>query len=206
MAKKLFLTEILSHLKTLDTFEERVAFFQHQRTPALEQLCYYSFGEGFKFDVEIPTDYKPLNVPMGMGDVNLSAELRRFYIFTTTSPADAKRKRLLLLGLLNNLPPEEATLVTDILSGKIRTKYQNFTHQLVSTVYPQIPIKEVVENKVETVEEKPVEVEKVVAVVEKKVVKKEKPKQKVKAKKCPNCPHYMSSHGPDGCKKCDCKG
>ena len=146
MIRKLFLPEVFAELAKAETFEDQVTLMKQQHSLALLQLCNYAWNPDCEFDVEIP-EIKKDTRPIGFSGINLFSEIRRMYIFTKKhSPATPKKKKQLLYTLLMELDSTEAKLIVDLLTGEIRN-YPNFTRELVSTLYPLIPLPEVVENK-----------------------------------------------------------
>lgn len=103
-----------------------------------------AFNPAVKFDItKVPT-YKPSNLPEGLNDSYLHQELSKLYLFIEGHPRRAtklpeKKEQSILTQILCYLHPEEAQILTSLLTKTVASQVKGLTAKLAKEAFPQLP-------------------------------------------------------------------
>lgn len=124
--------------KAPDTLS-RVKILQENKSDALIQFLQGVYNPTVKFVVtEIP-EYKPVEVPPGMGYTSMEMEMRNAYIYQEGHPRrpptlPLKRTNELLIQVLEALEPREAKLFSNMLLKRLDVPCMS--RALAETAFP----------------------------------------------------------------------
>lgn len=144
MSSELLYSEIFEKFETLETRTDKIAYLQKVSNRPFIEFLTAIFNPNVQFDVDIP-DYRASFDPAGLSMTYLDSEMGRLYRFVIGHPkrADnltAKKKTELLLVVLESLHKDEAKLLTQLLTKKIKVK--GLTAKLVAEAFPEIYVGE----------------------------------------------------------------
>ena len=111
--------EILDEFENVHTKKERMAVLEKNLSRVLVEVLELTYHPNYQWLItEMPHDYVFPDTPKGMGYMQLTTELRKFYLFRKGDPAAARltdrRRHELLIQLLESLEPREAEVVMGI--------------------------------------------------------------------------------------------
>lgn len=140
MSSELLYSEIFEKFETLQTRAEKIEYLRKVANKPFIEFLTGAFNPNVQFDVDIP-DYRPSFDPPGLSMTYLDAEMQRIYRFVVGHPRrpenlSAKKKTELLLVVLESLHKDEAKLLVDLLTKKIKIK--GLTPKLVNEAFPEI--------------------------------------------------------------------
>jgi hypothetical protein len=112
--------EIFDEFESAKNDEQRSNVIGNNLSPTLVKVLEYTFHPGYRWKIkDLPTNYKPADIPPGMSYAGLGKELRKVYMFQEGHPTaeslSEDRRTELLLQLLENLEPREAEVVMGIM-------------------------------------------------------------------------------------------
>jgi hypothetical protein len=144
MSSELLYSEIFTKFESLETRAEKIAYLQKVANNPFVEFLEGAFNPNIQFDVEIP-DYRASFDPAGLSMTYLDAEMQRIYRFVVGHPRraenlTAKKKTELLLVVLESLHRDEAALLVQLLTKKVKVK--GLTPKLVHEAFPQIYVGE----------------------------------------------------------------
>ena len=142
MSSELLYSEIFEKFETLETRAERIEYLKKVVNRPFIEFLTGVFNPNVQFDVEIP-DYRPSFDPPGLSMTYLDSEMQRIYRFVVGHPRRAenlsdKKKSELLLVVLESLHKDEAQLLVQLLTKKVKVK--GLTAKLVHEAFPEIYI------------------------------------------------------------------
>jgi hypothetical protein len=134
--------EIFDEFEEAKSKKDRMDIIGKNLSKTLHDVLLLTFHPDYKFKIkELPEDYKPnqSNLP-GLSYAKLSTEIRKLYMFqegnaTAESLTDKKRKQL-LLELLNILEPREAEVIMGIFNKDQGVK--GLTYKFVKEAFPNM--------------------------------------------------------------------
>lgn len=140
MSSELLYSEIFEKFETLPTRAEKIEYLRKVANKPFIEFLTGAFNPNVQFDVDIP-DYRPSFDPPGLSMTYLDAEMQRIYRFVVGHPRrpenlSAKKKSELLLVVLESLHKDEAKLLVDLLTKKVKIK--GLTPKLVTEAFPEI--------------------------------------------------------------------
>jgi hypothetical protein len=140
MSSELLYSEIFEKFETLESREDKITYLKKVANRPFIEFLTGMFNPNVQFDVAIP-DYRPSFDPPGLSMTYLDAEMQRIYRFVVGHPRRAegltdKKKSELLLVVLESLHKDEAKLLVELLTKKVKVK--GLTAKLVSDVFPEI--------------------------------------------------------------------
>lgn len=135
--------EILDQVKNATDKNLKINTLRANNTQALREVLKYSFLPHLKFFTNQVPKYKPDNPPEGMSFNSLFNECRRFYILTEEpvefslcgKRTNANRKMEILTQILENIHPNEAEVLSRMVTGDF-SKYYGITKKLVEEAFP----------------------------------------------------------------------
>lgn len=142
MSSELLYSEIFEKFETLPSRAEKILYLQKVSNAPFIEFLNGAFNPNIQFDAPIP-DYRPSFDPPGLSMTYLDAEMQRLYRFVVGHPRrpanlSDKKKSELLLVVLESLHKDEAKLLVDLLTKKVKIK--GLTPKLVHEAFPQIYI------------------------------------------------------------------
>jgi hypothetical protein len=142
MSSELLYSEIFDKFESLPSRAEKIAYLQKVANKPFVEFLSGAFNPNIQFDVIIP-DYRPSFDPPGLSMTYLDAEMQRLYRFVVGHPKrpenlSDKKKSELLLVVLESLHKDEAKLLVELLTKKIKVK--GLTPKLVHEAFPEIYI------------------------------------------------------------------
>lgn len=135
------LHEVFTEFEKAESRNDKIAVLRFNRSYALRYVLQGIFDPRIKFTVtEIP-EFKPLITPIGMGWSTISQELGRVYLFQEGNPRTPpalteKRKKEILIQILEALEPKEADIFANMLLKK--TKVKGLTEKIVKEAFPDL--------------------------------------------------------------------
>lgn len=135
------LSELLSEFAKLKKHDDRINFLRNHNSLSLATLLQCTFHPNIKFIEGIIPEFKPSEVPGGMGYANLHTELIRTYLFIKDNPmspatlSNARRKEI-LVQILENLEAPEANLYLGMMNKNL--KIRGLTHKVVKEAFPSL--------------------------------------------------------------------
>lgn len=145
--------EILDEFKRAPTRSEKIKVLRENNTLEFETTLRLVFDPRVHFvPMEIPP-YKPLDTPPGMGYTSIFKELPRMYIFVENSPEfpknlPAKRRKEILIQILEALEPKEAQVFVGILQKNLGIEESDA--EIIKEAYPNLLNKQYYEQKTQT--------------------------------------------------------
>ena len=142
MQKKM-IYEVLNEIKNATDKNQKIVTLRLNNTQALREVLRYAFTPQLKFFTNQVPKYKPDNPPEGMSFNSLFNECRRFYILTEEpvefslcgKRTNANRKMEILTQILENIHPNEAEVLSRMVTGDF-SKYYGITKKLVEEAFP----------------------------------------------------------------------
>jgi hypothetical protein len=107
--------EILDELKDCKTEVELKTVLLANRSPALKWLFQYVFRKDAVFSFDKLPSFRPDPGPMGLNPSSLYYEIKRFYVLLEATKIPLKKKRELLIQILERIHPSEAEVVGQML-------------------------------------------------------------------------------------------
>jgi hypothetical protein len=140
LSSELLYSEIFEKFETLETRADRIAYLKKVANRPFIEFLTGVFNPNIQFDVIIP-DYSPSFDPPGLSMTYLDAEMQRIYRFIVGHPKRPenltdKKKSELLLVVLESLHKDEAKLLVQFLTKKVKVK--GLTAKLVNEAFPEI--------------------------------------------------------------------
>jgi hypothetical protein len=133
--------EVFDEFELAKTKQERMNVIGKNLSKALTEVLLFAFHPDYQWHFkEMPDNYKPKDVPKGMSYLQLSTELRKFYLYRKGDPTADKltvqKRTQLLLELLENLEPREAEVVMGIFNKDFGVKGLNY--KFVKEAFPNL--------------------------------------------------------------------
>lgn len=140
MSSELLYSEIFEKFETLSSRTEKIDYLRKVGNKPFVEFLTGVFNPNVQFDVKIP-DYRPSFDPAGLSMTYLDAEMQRIYRFVVGHPRRAenltdRKKSELLLVVLESLHKDEAKLLVELLTKKVKVK--GLTAKLVHEAFPEI--------------------------------------------------------------------
>jgi hypothetical protein len=140
MSSELLYSEIFEKFETLSTRAEKIEYLRKVANKPFIEFLTGAFNPNVQFDVDIP-NYRQSFDPAGLSMTYLDSEMQRLYRFVVGHPRraenlSAKKKTELLLVVLESLHKDEAKLLVDLLTKKVKVK--GLTPKLVHEAFPEI--------------------------------------------------------------------
>jgi hypothetical protein len=132
--------EVFDDFRKAKTKKDRIAVLKENETSALVNVLRGTFHPGAKFVIkEAPNWKKEVNIPPGMAYSNMSQALDKIYLFMENHPRTPtalteKRKKELLIQVLESLEPKEADVYMGIILKD--QKVPHLTEALVNETFP----------------------------------------------------------------------
>lgn len=147
MSSELLYSEIFEKFETLETRADRIEYLRKVSNRPFIEFLTGVFNPNVQFDAPIP-DYRESHDPAGLSMTYLDAEMQRIYRFVVGHPRRAegltdKKKTELLLVVLESLHRDEAKLLVQLLTKKVKVK--GLTAKLVHEAFPEIFIGDTVD-------------------------------------------------------------
>jgi hypothetical protein len=126
--------------------EERLMVLQQYSThTGFRNWLQGVFHPGVKFHEIDISDYKPEEIPPGMGYTTFDNEFKRMYLFVKGHPKcppglTEKRRKELFLQILEALEPDEAQMVINMVNKKTGVKH--LTKKLVKQAMPDLNLED----------------------------------------------------------------
>tara|TARA_Y100001937_G_scaffold26897_1_gene38505 strand:- start:6562 stop:6999 length:438 start_codon:yes stop_codon:yes gene_type:complete len=133
---KLFVSEIIDQLGTIDSFEKRVEHLKSNTSKCLRTILKYAFDSSLSPDVKELPEYKADDVPIDFAYNDLHSVYSRLYLFFDKSVSKDSKRNHLLLGILESLPKEEAEVFAGAATQSLKKKY--LTEFLVRKAFPRL--------------------------------------------------------------------
>jgi hypothetical protein len=138
--------EILDEFKNAKTELEKRQVLVKNATPDFISFLQLSFSPSVKFSLN-EAEYKPSNMPAGMGYTNMGNAIKKSYLFIEGHPKRApnltvEKTKILLTQILESLEAREAELYIAMLKKSV--KIPHLTPKLLEKTFPGIfesPIK-----------------------------------------------------------------
>jgi hypothetical protein len=132
--------EIFDEVEQRKSKADRLAVLRCNANKTLKTLLQYAFDPNIKFDVTVP-EYRPSDAPIGLGYNSIHEELGRVYLFQENHPRrppnlSDKRKKEILIQMLESMEAREAKIFEQMLSKKLKVK--GLTYGLVKEAFPEI--------------------------------------------------------------------
>ena len=111
--------EMLDDIDAAPTKKLKMVALQNNLCKVLADVFMLTYHPGYQWLIsELPHTFQFSDIPPGMGYMQLSTELRKFYLFRRGDPGAAaiseKRRQEILYLLLKSLEPREAEVVMGI--------------------------------------------------------------------------------------------
>lgn len=135
------LYEVFDDFEKAKTKKDRMGVIGGNLSKTLHDVLMLTYHPDFQWLIdEIPDEYRVKNIPQGMGYAQLTTELRKMYLFrkgdgTAEKLTDKKRKQL-LVELLESLEPREAEVVMGILQKDQHVK--GLDYKFVKEAFPNM--------------------------------------------------------------------
>jgi len=142
MSDKLY-SEIFEEFNKSSNKTDRIAVLRKYESKNFKDFFVFLFNPNVKFDVELPTTYRPAIEPAGLNYTYLNLEIPKLYRFIKDHPRRSpnlteKKKTDLLRVILESLHKDEARIMIGLLQKKIDIKF--LTSNLVKEAFPNIEI------------------------------------------------------------------
>lgn len=132
----LLISERLEPIRKMKTNEEKVEALR--RIPALghgvKSVLKYAYDPVIELDFKRLPDFKPDRAPAGQNPDSLYNQVKYFYVLDKRTKIDLKRKENVLLNILESIHPDDAALVGEMLTRKIK----NIPKGVVEKAWPDI--------------------------------------------------------------------
>ena len=133
--------EVFDEFELATNKKERMEVIGKNLSKTLTEVFLFAYHPEYQwFFKEIPENYKPKNIPAGMGYLQLSTELRKFYLYrkgdATAEKLTPTKRTQLLLEFLENLEPREAEVVMGIFNKDLGVKGLNY--KFVKEAFPNL--------------------------------------------------------------------
>lgn len=131
--------EIFEEVENSPDTLSKIAVLRQNANPALLLYLKNVFNPGVRFCVESVPEYKPQDMPVGMGFTSIDMELKRSYLFQPghpSRPANLSQKRMneILIQILESLENKDAAIFADMFRKK--TPYPSITRALAESAFP----------------------------------------------------------------------
>ena len=112
--------EVWDEFEQANNKKERMAVIAGNLSKTLHDVLLLTYHPNCNWYItELPEEYRIPDTPPGLGYASLSTELRRLYMFQKGHPTaenlSEKKRKELLIELLENLEPREAEVVIGVL-------------------------------------------------------------------------------------------
>jgi hypothetical protein len=133
--------EIFDEFEAAGNKQERMEVIGKNLSRMLTEVFLFGYHPDYEWHFkEMPDNYRPKDVPQGMSYLQLSTELRKFYLYRKGDPTSDKltteKRTQLLLELLENLEPREAEVVMGIFNKDFGVKGLNY--KFVKEAFPNL--------------------------------------------------------------------
>lgn len=133
--------EVFDEFELATNKQERMNVIGNNLSKTLTEVLLFGFHPDYQWHFkEVPDNYMPKDVPQGMSYLQLSTELRKFYLYRKGDPTADKlttqKRNQLLLELLENLEPREAEVVMGIFNKDFGVK--GLTYKFVKEAFPNL--------------------------------------------------------------------
>lgn len=133
--------EIFEEIENAGSKEDRLRILRNNTSWALRSTLKGAFDPNVRFVFDKMPDYTPSLDPPGLSQTSLHQELTRCYLFEVGNPKvvptlTEKRKREILLQMLEALEAKEAKVLEGILTKKLKVKGLNYA--LVKEAFPDL--------------------------------------------------------------------
>jgi hypothetical protein len=128
------LPEILDEIYLCITEDEVKTVLRKNQSPALCLMLQYVFRPESSFTIKELPPYKPDSGPIGISPSSLFVELKRFYVLQDAKDMPEKKKKEILIQMLESVHPTEAVLIGKILKKDLGIPL--LTKELVKQVFP----------------------------------------------------------------------
>lgn len=135
------ISEIFEEFEQRKTKEDRLAVLRYNANWALRSTLKGVFDPNVQFTITEVPQYTPSLDPIGLSATSLHQELGRFYIFEKNNPKVSpslteKRKKEILIQMLEALEAKEAKVLEGILTKKLKVK--GLTYEIVKEAFPDL--------------------------------------------------------------------
>ena len=132
--------EIFYQVSQAKTQKEKVEILQKNGDAVVKQMLNYNFNPAIEFDLpEGAPPYKTdKSIPIGMGESNIYAEARRFYIFLKEKQLPRIRKEGLFIQVLEGLHYTDAECLIAIKDKNLSKVYKGLTEKVVREAFPDL--------------------------------------------------------------------
>lgn len=135
------LYEIFDEVNKRTERSDKIAVLRFNTSFALKSVLKGAFDPTVEFVFDKPVNYKPSDMPIGMGYSSIHQELSRAYLFeknnSTVDPnLTQKRKEELLTQILESLEAREAELFQGMILKDL--KVEGLTYDLVKEAFPDL--------------------------------------------------------------------
>jgi hypothetical protein len=139
MAKNIY--EIFDEFELAKSKKEKMDVIERNLSATLVKVLELTFHPNYTWmENDIPENYKVPNVPVGFSYIQLSTELRKFYMFLKGDPTaerlTPKRRNEVLIQILESLDPRESEVVAGIFRKDQCVK--GLTYDFVKEAFPQM--------------------------------------------------------------------
>lgn len=115
--------EVFDEFVSAPTKQDKINVLRKNDTFALRNLLIGTYNPNVQFVIEKAPQYKPSDVPPGLGYTTIHQELGRVYLFEKNNPKvnhnlSQDRKEQLLIGMLEALEKREAEVFLNMILKK----------------------------------------------------------------------------------------
>lgn len=133
--------EVFDEFELASTKQEKLLVIQKNLSSTLVNVLKLTFHPNFQWLVsEFPTEYKIPDTLPGISTCQLGTELRKLYLFrkgdTTAETLTERKRKELLIQLLESLEPREAEVVIGIFKKNQGVK--GLTYKFVKEAFPDM--------------------------------------------------------------------
>jgi hypothetical protein len=134
--------EVLDEFEQAEGKKAKMVVIENNLSPTLVKVLELAYHPQIQWLIkEMPDEYKiPTDMLPGITRTQLSAELRRFYLFRKDDPTAEKlstqKRKELLLQMLESLEPREAEVVIGIFNKDLGVKGLNY--KFVKEAFPKL--------------------------------------------------------------------
>lgn len=134
--------EILDEIELASSKKDKIDVIGANLSPTLVQVFELAYHPQYQWLItDMPDDYKiPTNMLPGITASQLSAQLRKLYLFRKGEPTAEKltpqKRNELLLQILESLEPREAEVILGIFNKDLGVKGLNY--KLVKEAFPNL--------------------------------------------------------------------
>lgn len=134
-------SEIFEEFEQRSTKADRLAVLRFNENFALRSILKGAFDPNVEFFTDKVPDYKPSDLPTGLGYSNLSQELNRVYLLEKNNPKTpptltSKRREEIMIQMFESLEAKEAKILEGMITKKLKVKGLNYA--LVKEAFPNL--------------------------------------------------------------------